>query len=267
MSRSRAPATGTPVSRLFKMRSLGSIGFIAVLAFYVAWPLYAGYEIKSSLEGHNVEGLVARIDFPSVRASLRPAVAAKVDKVITDTLHKAGTAGGALSDQLKARVMPRIVDGVLASLVTPEMLIRIHASGKTFKEALDSLVMDRASRADGLGGFLIVSEDQSGGGRSRLDEIAGKLGIDTHKVLGGADAKATDVQPQPGAEIEVLPALNESRARPKYGLGNIKHFSLTGPLGLSVGVARDATASKAEITAELSFVNGSWMLTGLVPQT
>jgi hypothetical protein len=75
------------------------------------------------------------------------------------------------------------------------------------------------------------------------------------------------VQPQPGAEIEVLPALNESRARPKYGLGNIKHFSLTGPLGLSVGVARDATASKAEITAELSFVNGSWMLTGLVPQT
>jgi hypothetical protein len=256
MSRSR----GTPVSRILKVRSLGTIGFIVAMAFYVAWPLYAGYEIKSSLDTQNVEGLNAKIDFPSVRVSLQPAVAAKVDKIITDALRRAGTAGGALTDQLKGQVMPRIVDGVLATLVTPEMLIRIHASGKSFKEALDGMVLERTSQAQGLGGFLIVPEDQEGGAKSKLEEMAGKLGIDTSKVFGGAVGKeVASSEPQ-----EVLPA--KSGAKPKYGLGNIKNFSFNGPLGLSIGVSRDAAAKKPELTADLSFVDGSWKLTGLVPE-
>lgn len=262
MSRSR----GTSVASLLKTRSLGTVGFIAVLAFYVAWPLYAGYEIKTSLDGQNVEGLNARIDFPSVRTSLRPAVAAKVDAVFTDALRRTGTAGGALTDQLKARVMPRIVDGVLAVLVTPEMLIRIHASGRSLKEALDGLVLERASQAQGLDGLMIVPDDRPGGDggtRSRLEEIAGKLGIDTSKVLGGAVAK--DGAAASGAPpAELLPA--KSGEKPKYGLGNIKHFSFTGPLGLSVGISRDARARKPELTADLTFVDGSWKLTGLVPE-
>src|SRR5262245_26016658 len=131
MSGSRSSKSGRSVASLLKMRSLGTIGFLAVLGFYVAWPAFSGYEIKSSLDGHNVEALNARIDFPSVRTSLKPAVAIKVDKVLTDALRKAGTAGGALTDQLKARVMPQIVDGVLANLVKPEMMIRIYASGKS----------------------------------------------------------------------------------------------------------------------------------------
>ena len=84
------------------MKAIGPLGFLAVLLFYVAWPLYAGYGIKSSLEGHNVEGLTSRIDFASVRVSLKPAVAAKVDKAMTDALRKAGVGGGGLTDQLKA---------------------------------------------------------------------------------------------------------------------------------------------------------------------
>ena len=129
----------TSVASLLKTKSLGTVGFLAVLAFYVAWPLYAGYEIKTSLDTHNVEALNARIDFPSVRVSLKPAVAAKVDKVVTDALRRAGTMGGALADKLKGQVTPRIVDGVLNALVTPEMLIRIHTSGKSLKEVLDGL--------------------------------------------------------------------------------------------------------------------------------
>jgi hypothetical protein len=247
------------------MKSLGTVGFLALAAFYVAWPLYAGYEIKTSLDTQNVEGLNARIDFPSVRTSLQPAVAAKVDQVVTDALRRAGTMGGALGEQLKASVMPRIVDGVLAAFVTPEMLIRIHASGKSFKDALDGMVLERASQAQGLGGFMAVPGDQPGaaGSKGRLDEIAGKLGIDTSKVFGGAVAKDAVAPPsEPAAEL--LPA--KSGETPKYGLGNIKHFSFTGPLGLSVGVARDASAKKPELTADLAFVDGSWKLTGLVPE-
>ncbi|MCC7254219.1 DUF2939 domain-containing protein [Hyphomicrobium sp.] len=261
MSRPR----GKSVSSLLKMKALGPLGVIAVAAFYVAWPLYAGYEIKTSLDTHNVEGLNARIDFASVRTSLRPAVAAKVEQVVTDALGRAGTAGGALADQLKASVMPRIVDGVLAALVTPEMLIRMHASGKSLKETLDSMVLERASQAQGVGGFLVVPQDQTGGTgtRSKIEEIAGAFGIDTGKVLGGVGAKGAETAViEPPAEP--LPA--KGGAKPKYGLGNIKHFSFTGPLGLSVGVSRDANARKPELTADMTFVDGSWKLTGLVPE-
>jgi hypothetical protein len=262
---SRSPVFAKPLS-ILKLKSLGPTVFAVVLAFYAGWPLFAGYGIKTSLDEHNVEGLSARIDFPSVRASLRPAVAAKVDKVITDALRRAGTAGGAFTDQLKAQVMPRIVDGVLAGFVTPEMLIRIHVSGKSFKEALDSMVFERTSQAQGLGGFMIAPEGEgSGGARSKLDEIAGKYGIDVGKVLGGAGAK--DVQAEGGGDTSAaLSAKGHEANRPKYGLGNIKHFSLTGPLGLSIGVARDANARKPELTAELSFVGGSWIVTGLAPE-
>lgn len=261
MSRSR----GKSVVSLLKARSLGSIGVVAVAAFYIAWPLYAGYGLKGSLETQDVEGLNARVDFPSVRVSLRPAVTAKVEQVLADALKRAGTAGGALGDTLKASLAPRIVDGVLAVLVTPEMLIRIHASGKSLKEALDAMVLDRASGTQGLGGFTIVSKDQEqgDGARSRLEEIAGALGIDTGKVLGGAGVTAGEAAVREPAELLPLKAPAD---RPKYGIGNIKHFTFSGPLGLSVGIARDPKARKPELTADLTFVDGSWKLTGLVPE-
>lgn len=265
MSRSRSAGRGPSVASLLKMKAIGPLGLLAVLLFYVAWPLYAGYGIKSSLEGHDVEGLAARIDFASVRTSLKPAVAAKVDKAMTDALRKAGAGGGGLtdqlSDQLRARVMPPIVDGVLATLVTPEMLIRIHASGKTFKEALDGMVLERAGKGAGGGGLTIVSGDGSSGTRSRLEEIAGALGIDADKALGGLGAKTAT---EPAAGVPPLPAKGSGRTGPKYGLGNIKHVSLAGPLGLSIGVARDAAARKPELTADLTFVDGTWKLTGLM---
>lgn len=261
MSRSR----GKSVASLFKMRSLGSVGVVVLGAFYVAWPLYAGYEIKSSLDNKNVAGLNAHIDFPSVRVSLRPAVTERVEAVLSDALKRAGAAGGALGEQIKASIAPRIVDGVLAVLVTPEMLIRLHATGKSLKDALEAVVMERASGAQGLGGFSIVSQEQGAGGAGQpsLDEIARSFGIDTGKVLGtGTSAAAVDATSgEPAALLTV-----KGGKRPDYGLGNIKHFTFSGPLGLSFGIARDPKARKPELTADLTFVDGSWKLTGLVPE-
>jgi hypothetical protein len=78
MSRTTSRA-GSPFKSLLKFRSYGALVFALVLAFYVAWPLYAGYDIKSSLEAGNPAGLNAHVDFPSVRVSLRPSVEKKVD--------------------------------------------------------------------------------------------------------------------------------------------------------------------------------------------
>lgn len=261
MSRSR-----TSIASLLKIKSLGSVGVIAVLAFYVAWPLYAGYEIKSSLETQNSERLAASVDFPSVRISLRPAVARKVDAVVSDALRRAGTAGAALSDPLKARIVPPIVEGVLASLITPEMLIRIHASGKSLKDAMDSMVLERASKGEGFGGLLIVSEDEPGAGstRSRIEDIAEAFGIDSKAVLGGVGAKAAGDEAQGRGEMQVALEAKSGASKQRYGFDNIKHFALNGPLGLSVGVARDPKASRPDFTAEMAFLGGSWKLTGLV---
>lgn len=244
------------------MRSLGTIGFLAAASFYVAWPLYAGYDINSSLDTHNIESLNARIDFPSVRVSLTPAVTEQVDKAITAALRKAGGLGGALGEQIKDKITPSVVEGVLNTFVTPEMLIRVHESGKTLKEALESIVLERASQ-QGFGGLMVMPADQSGGAASPIEDIASKLGIDTSKVLGGSVPK--DAAPVAAAPIaEILPA--KSGPKPKYGIGNIKHFSFNGPLGLSVGVARSATARKPELTADLTFVGGTWKITGLTPE-
>lgn len=261
MSRSRGKSVGS----VLRMRSLGSAGVLAVAAFYVAWPLYAGHEIKTSLDGQNVDGLNARIDFPSVRVSLRPAVTAQVDKVFSDALRRAGTAGGVLGDKLKASVTPRIVDSVLATLVTPDMLIRIHASGRTLKEVLQGLVLERAGQTQELGGFMVLPQEGTGadGTGGSMDDIARSLGIDAGEVLAGTGVVAGDgAVPAP---VEPLPA--KGGQKPHYGLGNITHFSFTGPLGLSLGLARDAAARKPDLTAELTFVDGTWKLTGLVPGT
>ena len=254
---------GTPLAKLLKVRSFGTLGVLAVAAFYIAWPLWAGYDLKSSLDAGDAVRLEQRIDFPSVRVSLRPVVAEKVEDVVADQLRKAGAAGALVSAQLKETLMPRIVDAVLATLVTPEMLIRIHASGRSLKETLDSLVLERTSQADGFGGLLVVSGTEPGARRSPLEEVAGIFGIDTKKVLGGlAGAGAGTAETGAVAARATKPA----GPRPTYGLGNIKHVSVTGPLGLSIGVARDAKARQPDLTADMSFVNGSWKLTGLVPR-
>jgi hypothetical protein len=243
-------------------KSFGTIGFIAVLAFYVAWPAYSGYQIKTSLEAEDPAGLSAKIDFPSVRVSLRPVVAEKVDKLVTELARKAGPAGGALADQLKAKFEGPIVDGVLATMVTPEMMIRIAAEGRSLKDIIDGLVAERAAKESGLGDFLGTPGDGAGG-LGKLDEIAGQLGIDT-KGLGGLFGKKSKAE-QPAAEA--LPAKSSGTSqRRRFGFGNIKQFGLSGPLGISLGVSRDASSAKAELTADMSFVDGDWKLTGLVPK-
>ena len=261
---------GTPLKSLLKVRSFGTIGVAAIAAFYIALPLYAGYDLNSSLERGDAARLSDRVDFASVRVSLRPAVTKAVEDVVNAQLKKAGTTAVIVAEQFKDTLMPRIVDGVLASLVTPEMFIRIHASGRSLKDALEGLVIERASGSEGLGSLLIVSGDSPDGAKpSRLEEIAGSFGIDVRKVLGGAGsaAGATTAASDSGRDGTTNPLSRVDGAPPKYGFDNIKHVSLRGPFGLSIGVARNPKARKPDLTADMSFVGGSWKLTGLVPGT
>ncbi len=79
------------------MKRLMTLLVLIGLAFYGAWPAYSGYTIKSALAAKDSETLSAKIDFPSVRESMRPAVSAKVETSLAKSLKKAGPAGSGAS--------------------------------------------------------------------------------------------------------------------------------------------------------------------------
>jgi hypothetical protein len=243
------------------MKSLGGLALLFVLGFYVLWPAYSGYEIRSALEARDPARLAAKVDFPSLRASLRPAVAVKVEKLLAEGLRKAGPAAGTLTDEIKARLMPRIIDGVLASVVTPEAIVRIYGEGSDVKEAIDRIAAERVAQGDALGELLSgkISGSDGDGAKDALGKLAEKIGLDPSGVgdlLGKSKAKE--------------PATTEAKtAKPArhYGIENIKEFGLSGPFGVAIGIARDPKARKADLTVEMGFVDSDWKLTGLVPRT
>jgi hypothetical protein len=249
------------------MKSLGTLLFIVALAFYVAWPVYSGYEIKTALDAKNAERLSAKIDFPSIRASLRPAVATKVEKTLTEALKKAGPGTGPLTDELRAKLMPGIIDAVLAVLVTPDTLIRIHSDGANLKDVIDGIVTERAAMSGSLGDLIVAAPGAGGseGGLGSLGKVAEKLGIDPGKAFGGLIGKKEAERPAP-AKSEPAAFSGTQKMALGYGPENIKQLGLNGPLSVVVGVAKDPKARDADLTAEMSFVNGDWKLTGLVPK-
>lgn len=245
------------------MKRLILLAIVAILAFYVAWPAYSGLAIKQALEAKDATALSSKVDFPSVREGMRPAVTARVETLLDNAFAKLGNGAGALATGLKTKVAPKLVDGALDILVKPETLIRVHAQGARFKDAVETVLSDevRGEVAGGALGGLLKGQGTEGGGGGILDKIgqaAGKLGFDPGKALGGAtDATGTET---PVAD----PAKPDSGK--KIGLGNIKSVALNGPLGLALGVARDAAASEPDVSVELSFTGLDWKLTGLVPK-
>jgi hypothetical protein len=245
------------------MKSLGTLLFLALIAFYVAWPAYSAYEIRNGLEKKDPTLLEAKIDFTRLRASLRPAVSVAVEKAMKAALKKAGPAGGQLTDELRAKLMPRVVDAALAVLVTPETLIRIHAEGTDLKKVIDGIVAQSAAQPGGIGDLIVVDPAT---GKSdalgTLGKIAEQFGIDPKAVLGGL--KGNDTPEEAGTTEQSV--VSEHKVALGYGFDNIKSLGLDGPLGLELGVARDPKSRQADLTAQMSFVDGDWKLTGLVPR-
>ena len=92
-----------------------------------------------------------------------------------------------------------------------------------------------------------------------------RQGKDLRRVIReiGSERQAGGAQ-QPGAPADTPPqAGNDPR---RLGLANIKSYRITGPLTLSVGVAREAAATEPDVTAELEFSAGGWKVVGIVPR-
>jgi hypothetical protein len=237
------------------MKRLLGLIFLLLAGFYVVWPGFAAYQIKSALEAKDKDGLAGLVDFDSVRQSLRPAIAAKVESSITQAADKAGPAGAGIFGALKGQLMPKIVDNALQQLVTPDNLIKLHAGRATLKDAMDQLVLDQVAKQTPL---PVPAGDAGGGG----------LGDTLGKIFGGLVGGSKTETPAPAPTAPAAPAAEMAGADApahKYSLANLKGAGFDGPLALYLKIAKDPSASNADVTARMTFVNGGWRLTGLEP--
>lgn len=218
------------------------MGLAVVLAglFYIAWPAYSAYQLKVALESGDAAGLERGIDFPAVRQSLRPVVTARLEQNLKQAVE--GTPGGDfVVEAMGGETLPKLVDGALDTLLTPEALIRIHAEGKSLKDFIATMKSNKPALADQVGGLV--------------RDFLGKAKVP-------APGSGSPAQPPDGGAV-ATPVLPEEK---RLGLGNIKSLGFDGPLAFTLGVARDAKAPAADLSVTMSFEGTGWRVTRLVPE-
>lgn len=235
---------------------------LALLGFYVAWPAYSGYRIKNAFDTGNPQLLAAKVDFDAVRITLQPAVSLEVDKAMTAAVQQGGAENAALLGQLKVQLMPKVVDLALTNVVTPENLLRIYREGGDVRKTIKDIVAEKMGGAGGLGALAGAVGGTSGGG-DLLGTLGKASGLDLGK-LGGLLGRKPEAGPPSAPAVPPVPAA--SGAKPAVTLANIKSFAVNGPLGFSVGVARDAAASAPDVVADMAFTGGDWRLVGVTPR-
>lgn len=243
------------------MKRLIALAVLLLAGFYVAWPAWSGYQIHKSIGVKNTGLLESKIDFPSVRTSLRPVVAAKITDGLEKFQAQAGPAGAMILSQLKGDMVPKIVESTLGSVVNAETVMRIATEGGSFKENLEKIMREQLGRsglptAGGSGGGATVP-GLPGGMGGAMGDLLGKLGKPKSPVR-----DVTNEQPAKPAPT----APDGKPAATSFSLANIKTFRVKGPLSFAVGVAKDPAAPDADVTAEMSFTGGDWKVTGLVPK-
>lgn len=257
------------------MRKLLTLVIFALLGFYVAWPAWSGYRIAAALQAKDEATLASKIDFPSVRESLRPAVTKEVEARLTQQLAAAGGAGQMLGGDLKKQLMPKVVDQVLTTLVTPQNVIRVAGDAAGVTAAVQKIVMEQVGKmSSGLGGLMSGGGTGSGGPGGN---IAGTLGniLGSGAIAGAAglpsglpglhgNQPAAAPAPTPAPAATPAPASSTQKSA-SYGLGNIKSFGFDGPLGFSLSLAKDASQPKSDVTAAMAFSGLDWKLVRLVP--
>jgi hypothetical protein len=257
---------------------------LAAMGFWGVWPAVSGYQIHGALKDGDATTLGAKVDFERVRASLRPAVGTEVERRFGDLAGKAGASGLVLGDDLRKQLVPRLVDSAIATIVTPDNLIRIYRDGGAAKDAIGRMIGEQVGRGGSVQGALGKLGTLAAGGRkSPVRDITGEtqasealrdpaaavLGAgrkspvrDVTDEVAGAPASPPAAAPAPGAS----PVEKKPVAPAGYGLGNIKSFSFNGPLTISIGVAKSADAKEPDLVADISFTGTDWKLTGLRPR-
>lgn len=213
---------------------------LLLLAFYGAWPALSLKRIDTALKGGDAEVLAAKIEFDSVRESLRPFATAEAGKAL-DKLDEGSGLGNIIGGELKGQLQQKAVDAILKSVVTPEGAIRMYREGKSLHEML--------------------KRNNAGNGQGNVD-IGKVLGTLFGKKPGAAPAADTPAAP-PAA-----PAPATEAAAPKHccGLSNVKGWGFAGWRTIWVNLARDNEAKEGDARVEMSFTGADWKVTAVRPR-
>lgn len=243
------------------MKKIIALIVLALLGFYVAWPAWSGYRMAKALGDADETLLAAKVDFASVRESLRHVVTVEVEKGVQKQTGQG--LGALLSGDFKTQLVPKLVDVVLEKVVTPANVIRIAKEGGDVAGTVEKIMMEEMSKTGGMAGLPKLPG--AGGGAPPLPGGLGSLGglgaAGSQFGLPGLPGARPPTAPPPVASG--APAPNDKKA--SFGLSNIKSFGLDGPLGYRIAVAKDPAGSKADVTAGMRFTGFDWKLTSLVP--
>ncbi len=237
--------------------------------FYVGWPAFSGYQIHQGLQSEDVAVLEDRIDFASVRQSMRGPILAQVTKQLQTGGGAPLKALGVGADAVDMSKVETIVDGALDQTVTAPKLVEVYKSGEDFGTVLQSAVLKQVSDNGGLTallkeGALPSSTPSSGSGAGSV--IGGLLDNENARgVVGDVVGKLVKSGDLAKLLFPKRPEAATAKPSEDFGIGNIKSVGFAGPLGLTMGVARDTDASEADVTAEMQFENMGWRVKKLTP--
>lgn len=272
------------------MKRLILLIVVLLAGFYVAWPAFSGYRIYQGLEGNDPAVLATKIDFPSVRRSMRGPVLSQVNTRIETVMKDLGPATQLLGDQIPRDNIEKIIDGALETVVSPEKIAEIYSRGGDLNAAIKDAVLNEIDKMGGLlavlkldkvlGGGETESDDKTADGgttiggfkvpgalggllkdkrvREAIGGVVGKIALDPEKL-------AAKLFPSRGPDGAGGRGATGASGKPSYGIDNVKSFGFNGPFAMQVGLARSPAADKPEVTTEMAFQNYDWRITKMTP--
>ncbi|MDZ4843250.1 MAG: DUF2939 domain-containing protein [Hyphomicrobium aestuarii] len=257
------------MSRLLALLILG------LVAFYVAWPAWSGYQIKTALDAGDAAGLARKIDFDRVRSSLRPAVTAEVEKSLGAAIAASGQPPEVVA-KVKADATPKLVDTALNGIVTPESVVRLYRERANLRTVVARIVAEKLASREGLAalgslaGAMSPGKVDTGNIIGQLGKLAEQSGVDPGKILDGLFGKKDGGAGSVGTTTSGSGAGGTGSGAADSGgitIDNIKSFAMVGFTGYAIGIAKDKAATRPDITAELAFTGSDWQLVALTPNT
>jgi hypothetical protein len=129
------------------MKKLALVILVLVLGmgYYIAWPAWSAYELQDAIKTRDLATLARKIDFPSVRTSLRTSAMEKLAELHArpNSLSTSAVA----SERNRKDVGTPVVDQLLERTATPDGLLRISREEGPLRASIERLLRDHMNPA------------------------------------------------------------------------------------------------------------------------